>query len=359
MVYGRGLSPVREVGEQSSRASKLEEETLLMDFLIWLVAVRPSGKRILVDTAMKYIYEVQAWSARLVIGGGRIGGGLDLARLRALAVAMRRQLGDAEKTPRYGVRTQDLAAAMKAKLGGDSADVANWRAALTTGFCALMRGGEIGVSDDDTWDAALHLTRADLSFFRDEAGVLHARIWMRPLKKSAGARKTVPIVLKSGGTLLDPVLELWKLVHRDPLAKGESAASRPLFRDTLTGRAFRVADVRRVIKWLMASLRLDPARFGAHSLRIGGATAALAAGVQPSTIRLLGRWASDVSDVYMRVSRQSASHLSQVVGSTSFHDLERNTFKEEELEVLPSEWRGIEFEDDLFEDDEGIEEDLM
>ena len=81
--------------------------------------------------------------------------------------------------------------------------------------------------------------------------------------------------------------------------------------------------------------------------------------MQPSTIRLLGRWASDVSDVYMRVSRQSASHLSQVVGSTSFHDLERNTFKEEELEVLPSEWRGIEFEDDLFEDDEGIEEDLM
>ena len=39
---------------------------------------------------------------------------------------------------------------------------------------------------------------------------------------------------------------------------------------------------------LMQSIGLDPARFGAHSLRIGGATAALAAGVPPSMIRIIG-----------------------------------------------------------------------
>ena len=68
-----------------------------------------------------------------------------------------------------------------------------------------------------------------------------------------------------------------------------------LFRDTATGVAFSVANVRRVVKWLMAELGLDPARFGAHSLRIGGATAALAAGIVPAQIRLLGRWSSDVA----------------------------------------------------------------
>ena len=48
----------------------------------------------------------------------------------------------------------------------------------------------------------------------------------------------------------------------------------------------------------MASIGLDPARFGAHLLRIGGATAALAAGLSPAAIRAAGRWASDVYMLY-------------------------------------------------------------
>ena len=44
----------------------------------------------------------------------------------------------------------------------------------------------------------------------------------------------------------------------------------------------------------------------------------MAAGVEPSLIRLLGRWASDIAEIYMRVSRQAASRLSVLVGSTEF-----------------------------------------
>ena len=159
------------------------------------------------------------------------------------------------------------------------------------------------------------------------------------------------MVLKSGGTLLDPVMELWKLYQLDPLKDGEDAAMTPLFRDTATGVAFSVANVRRVVKWLMAELGLDPARFGAHSLRIGGATAALAAGIVPAQIRLLGRWSSDVAEVYMRMTQQSAGSFSTLVGSTAFNDTERHTFKTEELEVLPSEWRGLQNDPDPFFDD--------
>ena len=126
-----------------------------------------------------------------------------------------------------------------------------------------------------------------------------------------------------------------------------------MFRDTATGDAFRVCGIRRVVKWLMASLGLDPARFGAHSLRIGGATAALAAGVSPAQIRLLGRWSSDVAELYTRMTSQAAGRFSTVVGSTSFNDLERYTFKTEELEVLPSEWRSITGAPDIFNDSDG------
>ena len=45
-----------------------------------------------------------------------------------------------------------------------------------------------------------------------------------------------------------------------------------------------------------------------------------------------------------------ASRLSVVVGSTRFDDLERHTFKTEELEVLPAEWQTLPLEPDLFDE---------
>ena len=76
---------------------------------------------------------------------------------------------------------------------------------------------------------------------------------------------------------------------------------------------------------------------GAHSLRIGGASAAFAAGIEPSAIRLAGRWSSDVYEIYVRLSRQAASRLGRVIGSSAFEDLERGEFISEELELRPLE----------------------
>jgi hypothetical protein len=64
----------------------------------------------------------------------------------------------------------------------------------------------------------------------------------------------------------------------------------------------------------MASIGLDPARFGAHSLRIGGTTAALAAGLSPAAIRAAGRWASDVYMLYTRCNMQASQRLATVIG---------------------------------------------
>ena len=48
--------------------------------------------------------------------------------------------GQPPKRLRFGVRTQDLARAMRESLGGGSPLELMWRALLSVGFCGLMRG---------------------------------------------------------------------------------------------------------------------------------------------------------------------------------------------------------------------------
>jgi hypothetical protein len=98
------------------------------------------------------------------------------------------------------------------------------------------------------------------------------------------------------------------------------------------GRSITVDEVRAMVRRVMEAAGRDPRRFGAHSLRIGGATAALAAGVQPQLIRLMGRWSSDIYEIYCRISRQSEASVTSLIGSTPFEDLERGaSFVGEEL----------------------------
>ena len=93
-----------------------------------------------------------------------------------------------------------------------------------------------------------------------------------------------------------------------------------------------------MVKAMMASIGLDPARFGAHSLRIGGATAALAAGLSPAAIRAAGRWASDVYMLNTRCNMKASQRLATVIGSTAFEDLQRGVhFADEELLLVPDE----------------------
>lgn len=66
-----------------------------------------------------------------------------------------------------------------------------------------------------------------------------------------------------------------------------------------------MSEVRVKVKQCMEAVGEDPRCYGAHSLRIGAATAALAAGVAPQQIRALGRWSSDVYEIYCRLSLHS------------------------------------------------------
>jgi hypothetical protein len=92
-----------------------------------------------------------------------------------------------------------------------------------------------------------------------------------------------------------------------------------------------------MVKAVMAATGRDPALFGGHSLRIGGATAALAAGVQPNLIRLMGRWKSDVYELCCRMSVEAALGVGVAIASAAVTPLSEVGFHDERLELLPQE----------------------
>ena len=286
----------------------------------------------------KYVSEVRAWHLRTQ--RTHLCGELDYGQIRDLLRGISRLQLQPEGLRRWGVRTQDLSQAIRTQLDTDSREGSMWAAALATAFCGLLRGAEFALQDGEAWDALRHLTRADVSFRVGVDGREHMVLRMRPAKKHPGQRKSVPLLIAAGGSLLDPVRLMRRMFELDPVAP-EMAAATPLYRRA-SGASIRVREVRGMVQRLMGDLGLDPQRFGAHSLRIGGATAALAAGMTPATIRAAGRWSSDVYQIYCRVSRQSAAGVALVIGSTPFEDLERGVqFVDEELMLSASEMPAV------------------
>ena len=307
---------VRALEATATRAEKLDEEYLVMRFACWLVVERG----VLPSTAEGYVSTVQAWHARRF--GCRLCGGMPMMRLKALYKGMvAAQGGVRPKKKRLGLKPRQLARMMAKLLGGKSALEANWRACLATGFCGLLRGAELGVASGEAWAAETCLSRADVSLRRN-GGTEEAVLMTRPRKQ--GARKTqqgkqVPLLLVGGGRFLDPVKALKELFERDPVPEHERAAT-PLFRG-MDGKAFSTARVRGVVKKLVELDGGDAKLYGAHSLRIGGATAALAAGVSALVIKAMGRWGSDVFEIYAHLSDVAARAFGRKVSSADYEEV--------------------------------------
>jgi hypothetical protein len=314
-VYGLGVQVCRVLSESAPLAEKLREELLVMRFACWLVEERGIDP----ETARKYVSGVQAWHERRF--GIRLAGGLKMARLPAMLKGMvRKQGGRRPRKLRKGVRPRTLRRAMARCLGGDSAAEANWVAALSVGFCGLLRGAELGLGPRKRWSAVECLTRADVSF-RTRRGRRCVVLMMRPCKNDKVEQgKTVPLLLAGGGRYLDPVAALERLFALDPVPE-EMKARTPLFREA-SGAALTTRRIRAVVKALMAEVGEDPTLFGAHSLRIGGATAALAKGVPAVVIRTMGRWSSEIYEIYCRASDEAVLRFGVSIASADYEDLE-------------------------------------
>ena len=334
-VWGRGVSPIpcpRRLTHEWAYASEVED--MLEDFAVWLAVCKPSGRTIRRESIQKYVSQTRAWYRRAY--RARLGLGAEASRIADILKGYAREVPQPPSLEREGCRPADLRAGMDAVLGDGSAGSAMWRACLTTASLGLMRGCEVAIDAgrQEVFSTEQCLVPGDVAFIWDAAGVRHSRLRMRKRKDLRVLRgKHDTVLLAGGGRFLDAPAELdaWLRRRANIGLTGQQA----LFCHP-DGTAVTVAQLCAMVKRCMAAVGLDPARFGAHSLRIGAATAALAEGVAPERIRLMGRWDSDAYLVYCRMSYQSALSVGAAIGSSqglptaaAFHD--------ETLELLPSE----------------------
>ena len=333
-VYGLGINPIQP--RDADFAMKTAYEVLLEDCSIWLVTFSPSGRTVSAKSALKYASEWRSYYHRFyrpaVFGHGAEG-----SRIPELLRGVVRLTPQPAPLDRIGCAPQDLGLGMNRafpamRAGGGVCD-SMWRAALAWGFVILARGCELGLDDVEAFEASEHLLPGDFTCFRAE-GHLHVRARMRKRKDMKLLRgKHADVVAGGGGSYFDAaeLVAEWLRVRRQ--AGIDETCAMFCFPD---GTPIRTRDVRTAVRCAMKAAGLDPMRFGAHSLRIGGATAALAAGVSPQLIRLMGRWSSDIYEIYCRMSLQAALGVGRSIASQRVDSFESG-FRTESLEMLPHE----------------------
>ncbi|KAL1503442.1 hypothetical protein AB1Y20_011930 [Prymnesium parvum] len=196
----------------------------------------------------------------------------------------------------------------------------NAHALLVVAWHVLARGGELAPAvPASQWSARLHPTRADVEFHVSSQGRRSAIVWLRPLKKHGRARdmKVPQYIAAFDGGGADAYEALRRLFQFDPVPD-DAMATTPLFRRWDTNGVATHATV----AWMRALIRLrvrqlgypDPHEWGAHSCRIGGATDLTSTGrVSPLLLQAKGRWASDIGQIYSRMTRRAQLAASELM----------------------------------------------
>ena len=88
-----------------------------------------------------------------------------------------------------------------------------------------------------------------------------------------------------------------------------------LFR-TKNGVALTNERSMQAVRVALSAAGLNSATYSGHSFRIGAATTAALCGIEDSTIKILGRWASDAYCVYIQMPREHLAGLSTTLSGS-------------------------------------------
>ena len=298
---------------------KLSEETWSMRFIAEIVEDRSTK----VDTARGYFGAANKWHLRKT--GIGFAAGMDLKRMAEMVKGLKNLRDGPPQQMRRGMSPQQLRTAMDIVFPPVSAENCNIRAMLATGLQGLMRGRELGC--DGRFDSNLDLARGDISTISAD----RFAFFMRPAKNMRHRRgKTVPLVVGGGGMFIDACVEVQRMLEFDPTPPTQASYT-PMFRKP-DGSAFTTDDIRAIVRQLAVAINEDPLMFGAHSLRIGGATALFAAGADPLHIRTMGRWSSDCYRLYVRACFEQTLDWTRRLGSQRVHDVQ-GTYERRAQEV--------------------------
>lgn len=301
---------IRPIDPRAPLWVKLHEEQWIMRFLAGLV----EDRNIEVDTARGYFSQASGWHHRLT--GVAFAGGLDYKKLPEMLKGLRRLKGVSPPAIRRGVSPQQLRTAFDRILPKGNPQNANKRAALATALQGLLRGREFTMDPKHGFRPDYDLCRGDIVSLSAQRMVM----LIRPAKNMRHTKfKTVPIVIGAGGKFIDAHAEVANMLKLDPTPWGKEDCT-PMFRHA-NGDAFTTDQVRDLVKSLMLAIGENPDQFGAHSLRIGGATALFAAGADPIHIKTMGRWSSDCWRLYVRACFEQSIAWSVRLGSQEVHDM--------------------------------------
>jgi hypothetical protein len=171
-------------------------------------------------------------------------------------------------------------------------------AVLACVFFSVSRAGDLLPQNRSDFDPEVDSTVADA-----EWAVYGVRLRFKLTKTGHNPEFDAKPLVESKGNPLCPVTALVSYLTEYRGRDGYDEAldeTNPLFQ-TEEGKVFVTGDLRRLAKAAVYALGKDPKLFGAHSLRIGGATAAIAAPSGDEHIcSVLGYWLTSVVREYTK-----------------------------------------------------------
>lgn len=209
--------------------------------------------------------------------------------------------------------TRSIMVRIKEQLAVDSSSYRNnlvW-AACCMGFFGFLRCAEFLLPDGVQFDASVHLSLADIRLVQVEPQwYVEVRI---KASKTDQFRRGAQVILGATGSSLCPVAALLRYLSMRGGAPGA------LFQQQ-DGCPLRRSMFVRLVQEAISAAGMQGSHFNGHSFRIGAASAASAAGVPETTIKILGRWRSMAYQQYIRPAAQELAQVSaDLSGRTQEH----------------------------------------
>ena len=333
-VRGLRIACLRPLDPNAPLSRKLQEVDLVEAWAWWLVACSVEGqsRHPNYETVGQYVGTVNAWHERKT--GVHLAGNFPLTRVYKMLDGYARLQGTAPiRRKRVGCRPHELARGLSIALNPSSPRDLNLASCMESGLVACSRGGEVTSNKrGGAFDPVVHPTRADVSFVWAPDGTLEEAIMQTVNCKARGveARRKLPRHLPARGSYLSPGYLLWLLTEVvDPVPPNQRSAT-PLFRDPsraddpVTRGIITTDQLRSVVRLVMSAAGKDGSAYGAHSLRIGGATARAFLGEDVMDTKAVGTWSSDAYKRYLRERKAQMLSVSRGVCSAVVDDFEND-----------------------------------
>lgn len=178
------------------------------------------------------------------------------------------------------------------------------KALCCTAFFGCMRGSELCLKDDETFDPKFNVTVTDVEFMSkpDMFGLTLKR------SKTDYNNEGMKVFIGCSGTDVCAFCSLKKyLESRGPVHKDA-----PLFVNTW-GSPIKRGQFTDIIRLLVSCCGLNPDDYSGHSMRAGAATTAADNTFEEHEIKMLGRWASNAYQIYLRNPKIVSTYAKRLV----------------------------------------------